>query len=146
MSKSWAVPTWIFLHTLAAQIPEDRYTAVRAQLLEQVKSLLAVLPCPDCANHATEAMEPIKLSHVATKAAFKNVLWKFHNSVNARLKKRQLPEEELAVYDRCNLRVVYQIFFQEFMRPSHNSKLMMDVMMRNRVMARFHTFMITSVL
>jgi hypothetical protein len=143
MSKSWAVPTWIFLHTLAAQLPEERYASIKVQLLEQVKSLLAVLPCPDCAKHATEAMEPIKLSHVSTKTAFKQVLWKFHNSVNGRLGKRQLPEAELAVYDRCNLRVVYAIFFQEFMKPSHNSKLMMDVMMRNRVMAKFHHFMMS---
>jgi hypothetical protein len=146
MAKSWAMPTWIFLHTLAAQIPEQRYQLIKEQLLRNIKSLMSVLPCPDCAHHAKEAMAKIELKHVPTKAAFKQVMWKFHNSVNARIGKRLFHELELGIYDKCHLGTVYAIFFNEFTKPVHNSKLMMDVMARNGVMRKFHAWMVSSVM
>ena len=146
MAKSWAMPTWIFLHTLAAQIPEERYQVIKEDLLYKIKSLMSVLPCPDCANHATEAMAKIHLKHVQTKAAFKQVMWKFHNSVNARIGKRLFHELELGIYEKCHLGTVYAIFFNEFTKPVHNSKLMMDVMARNGVMRKFHAWMISTVM
>ena len=146
MAKSWAMPTWIFLHTLAAQIPEQRYQAIKEELLSKIKSLMYVLPCPDCANHATEAMAKIELKHIPTKAAFKQVIWKFHNSVNARIGKRQFTEAELGIYEKCHLGTIYAIFFNEFTKPVHNSKLMMDVMARNGVMRKFHAWMVSTVM
>jgi len=146
MAKVWAIPTWIFLHTLAAAVPEERYPELRHEILRNIKALLSVLPCPDCAKHATDAMEKIDVKHVPTKAALKQVLWKFHNSVNARLGKKQFTEAELAIYDRCNLFIVYRLFFAEFTKPTHNSKLMMDVMQRNGIMKRFDAWMRTRLL
>jgi hypothetical protein len=141
MAKSWSVPTWIFLHTLAANIPEERYPSLRAEVLQNIKALCSVLPCPDCARHATDTLAKVELKHVMTKDALKEMLWTFHNSVNARLRKKQFTKDELAIYDRCNLAVIYFLFYAEFTKPSHNSKLMMDVMQRNGVMKKFNAWM-----
>jgi len=141
MSKIWAMPTWLFLHTLAAQIPEQKYQALKQELLNQVKNLCAVLPCPDCAQHASAYMKGVELKHVPTKEAFKVVLWRFHNTVSARIGKPIFPLEKMYVYERANLNVMYSAFITEFSKPSHNPKLMMDTMARNTVIAKFKAWM-----
>ena len=135
------MPTWLFLHTLVAQIPEQKYQALKQELLNQVKTICAVLPCPDCAQHASAYMKGVELKHVPTKEAFKVELWRFHNTVSARIGKPIFPLEKMYVYERANLNVMYSAFITEFSKPSHNPKLMMDTMARNTVIAKFKTWM-----
>lgn len=135
------MPTWLFLHTLVAQIPEKKYPALKQELLNQIKNICAVLPCPDCAQHASAYMKGVELKHVPTKEAFKVVLWRFHNTVSARIGKPLFPLEKMYVYERANLNVMYSAFITEFSKPSHNPKLMMDTMARNTVIAKFKTWM-----
>jgi len=144
MSKSWAVPTWLFLHTLAAHVPEENYASLREGILIQIKNICATLPCPDCAQHATAYISGVQLKHIPTKESLKIVLWRFHNTVNARIQKPIYPLESLDIYARSNLRVMYAVFLQEFTRPVRNPKLMMDVMSRNRAIANFKTWMKTA--
>ena len=143
MSKSWAIPTWLFLHTLAAHIPESNYATLKGEVLKQIKNICAVLPCPDCAQHATDYLAGLKVSHIPTKDALKTVLWRFHNVVNMETKKPIFPIEKIDIYTKSNLRVMYMVFLQEFTRPTRNPKLMMDVMNRDRVIANFKTWMKT---
>ncbi len=137
------MPTWLFLHTLVAKISEDKYPLIQQELLYQVKNICAVLPCPDCAHHATQYLAGVQLKHVPTKEAFKVVLWRFHNTVNARTGKPVFPLEKMAIYDRCNLNVMYNVFITEFSKSSHNPKLMMDVMAREAVLTKFKKWMTT---
>jgi hypothetical protein len=143
MAKIWAMPTWLFLHTLVAKIPEEKYPSLKQDLLYQVKNICAVLPCPDCAQHASQYMSGVQLKHVPTKEAFKTVLWRFHNTVNAKTGKPIFPLEKMDIYERCNLGVMYRVFISEFSKPSHNPKLMMDVMAREAVIAKFKAWMAT---
>lgn len=143
MSKIWAMPTWLFLHTLVAKIPENKYQALKTDLLYQVKNLCAVLPCPDCAHHATQYMAGVQLKHVPTKEAFKVVLWRFHNTVNARIGKPIFPLESMYVYEKANLHVMYSAFITEFSKPSHNPKLMMDTMARSAAITKFKNWIAT---
>jgi len=141
MSKSWAIPTWLFLHTLVAQVPEERYSTIRDDLVYQIKNICAVLPCPDCAKHATDYLQGMRPGHVPTKEALKIALWRFHNVVNARTNKPVFPLESMDIYARANLRVMYMVFLQEFTRPSRNPKLIMDVLARDRVIQGFKRWM-----
>jgi hypothetical protein len=141
MSKAWAVPTWLFLHTLAAHLPESQYQKIKGDVLFQIKNICAVLPCPDCAQHASDYMAGVKESHIPTKEALTIVLWKFHNTVNIRTNKPVFPLLNMDIYQNSNLRVMYNIFLQEFTRPVRNPKLMIDVMNRNRIIARFRSWM-----
>ena len=131
MARAWGMPTWIFLHTLIAKMPESEYKA--NETLSQIKSLCAVLPCPDCASHATQFFASINAKHVPTKESFKQLLWRFHNTVNLRTRKQMFPLEKLSIYDTISFQVVYNVFITEFMRPQHNPKLFTDSMMRRRV-------------
>jgi hypothetical protein len=141
MSKAWAIPTWLFLHTLAAQLPEARYSTLKHDLLYHLKNLCAVLPCPDCAQHASQYLAGVKIDHIPTKEAFKTVLWRFHNVVNLQTRKPVFPIESLDIYDRSNLRVMYTVFLREFTKPTRNPKLIMDVLARNRVISSFQQWM-----
>jgi hypothetical protein len=141
MSKAWAVPTWLILHTLAASIPEEKYSSLSQSLLYQLKNICAVLPCPDCAQHATQYLANLRLNHIPTKEAFKTVLWRFHNTVNAQTNKPVFPIESLSIYNRCNLRVMYGVFIHEFTKPSRNPKLITDAMGRQRVIGSFKDWM-----
>ena len=141
MSKAWAVPTWLFLHTLAANLPEHTYNNIKADVLMQIKNICAVLPCPDCAKHATEYLSGLTVKHIPTKESLKVVLWRFHNVVNVQTKKPIFPIEQMVIYERSNLAVMYNMFLTEFTRPVRNPKLLMDVLSRDRIIVNFKVWM-----
>ena len=138
-SRVWGIPTWIFLHTLIAKLPDEKYVA--DEMLTQLKQLCSVLPCPDCANHATSYLNKIHAKHVPTRESFRQMLWTFHNAVNVRLKKPIFRLEQLAIYDRVHLGYVYATFLREFTKPLHNPRLFMDSMSRMRIVDRFKGWM-----
>ena len=139
MAKAWGMPTWVFMHTLLAKIPDDQYVA--AETLTQIKALCSVLPCPDCAAHATQYLARVEPKHVLTRAAFQQVLWKFHNHVNQRTKKQAFAVEGLAIYETLSLQVVYNVFAREFTKKQNIPRLFMDSMMRARIMDQFNTWL-----
>ena len=140
MSKNWGIPTWIFFHSLAAQLPDVLYSEM---LLTQFKQLCSVLPCPECAMHATAYMSKIRFAHVPTREAFRLMLWTFHNFVNLRKRTPQFPLEKMSIYDRVNLQRVYGVFIREFSKPLHIPKLFVDSMARTRITQQFKSWMAT---
>jgi hypothetical protein len=129
MSKNWANPTWFFFHTLIEKIHPDHYLIIKNDLLNHIKNICSILPCPDCANHATQYMKQIK-QPPATKEEFKKMLYHFHNSVNYRTKKMPFEYKDMEMYSRVNLRVCYTLFRSEFVKKTYNPKMLMDSMNR----------------
>ena len=140
MSRAWGMPTWIFMHTLFAKMPDEKYVATDA--LSQIKALCSVLPCPDCAGHATTFMSTVTVKNVATRSAFQHVLWGFHNFVNARLHKPVFTFDRMIIYESLSLSFVYGVFLQEFTKPRNIPKLFMDSMSRARVVEQFKKWML----
>lgn len=138
MAKVWGMPTWVFLHTLLAKIPENQYVAV--DVLNQVKSICSVLPCPDCAAHATAYMAKIDPKHVQTKEQFKHVLWGFHNFVNKRTNKPIVSIDSIRIYDTLSFPFIYNVFLREFLKPQNIPKLFIDSMIRTRIMNQFKSW------
>jgi len=137
MSKTWGIPTWIFLHTLLAQMPEPLYSE---ETLRQIKLLCSVLPCPDCAAHSTAYLEPIKFQQVPTLEACRRMLWGFHNVVNLRKRTPLFSYDKMEIYTKTNLAVVYRVFITEFTRPRQIPKLFIDSMLRQRIMQQFQNW------
>lgn len=138
MSKAWGMPTWIFLHSLLAQMPNVLYTE---ETLTQLKALCSVLPCPTCAAHATAFLSTISFQNVPTLEACRLMLWQFHNIVNARRGVAPFPWSEMVIFQRTNLAVLYRVFLAEFTRPRQIPKLFIDSMNRRRVMQQFQAWM-----
>jgi hypothetical protein len=134
MSKRrWGSPTWIVLHTFAAKVKPGRYDSVKHSLLDWVKRLASVLPCPDCASHAISHLSGISADRLTTKDMFIDMLWAFHNKVNARTGKPTQPRKVLNIYNRVNFQYVYKVFATEYTRPLHNVRLVSHDMARRDI-------------
>ena len=98
MSYRWAVPTWDFLHSFAAKINEDFYMSNKSGVIELIKNIIIVLPCPTCQQHAKDFFKNINVSSVSTKNDLIQLLLKFHNDVQKRTGKSQLTLASLEKY------------------------------------------------
>ena len=130
MASRWGTPTWVFFHTLISKIDESKYLDMREELLGHIKRLCEVLPCPDCADHATHYLSNIHHVRLHTKDSFKRMLVQFHNQVNHRRLKPSFSYDQVNIYDNLNLRYIVNVFTAEFTKPLHNPRYFSDSMAR----------------
>ena len=83
-TMKWGQPTWFFLHTIAEKVNENSFPNIRRELLDIILKICNNLPCPDCATHATRYMQGVNFETITTKQSLKDLLFRFHNSVNAK--------------------------------------------------------------
>uniref|UniRef100_A0A6C0LCI3 thiol oxidase n=1 Tax=viral metagenome TaxID=1070528 RepID=A0A6C0LCI3_9ZZZZ len=129
---TWGPAIWIFLHTIAAKIKEDKYSAVAPQLFSFIQKICSNLPCPDCAAHARGFLSKIVFSRVATKLDLIRLLFIFHNSVNRRLKKQVFPIDNIDRYSKFSLVIAYNQFIGAFSTKG-NMKLLADSFQRKLI-------------
>ena len=130
MSKSWANPTWCFFHTLIEKIHENHYLVVKEELMSHIKRICSMLPCPECAHHATNYMNRVITPN--TKEDCKMMLYIFHNSVNVRTHKPLYDFASLTTYAQVNFGVCYQLFRQQFLKKTNNPKMFLESMSRTK--------------
>ena len=140
MSKKWGTPTWVLLHSIAEQIKENEYINNKDKLLNQLKQICGVLPCPECKEHAQKFIAPYNVNHLPTKQHFKELIWRFHNLVNQNTRKEQVGIDILSSYSKLNIGILIQVFRTEILRPIHNNQHA-ESMYRNRVVNNFITFL-----
>uniref|UniRef100_A0A6C0C4G5 thiol oxidase n=1 Tax=viral metagenome TaxID=1070528 RepID=A0A6C0C4G5_9ZZZZ len=110
----WAPPTWIFFHTFAAKINKIFFETNRDQCLNIIKMVCSCLPCPECTKHAIKFMNNVDSRNVKTKEDLINMLFTFHNTVNARLGKSQFPKESLVMYTQYRMDITLVNFVNGF--------------------------------
>lgn len=129
----WGAPTWYFLHTLAFKVKPELYNSNKYEIFQVIKAICNNLPCPICANHATEYMNKINFDSLRTPDDLKNMLFKFHNDVNVR---KNVPlfqyEEYIEMYTHCNMRNISQLFISVFQEKSKNIHQIANNMHRDR--------------
>ena len=117
----WGEPTWFFLHCLAEKVKEEDFSSIRVELLNLIYSICANLPCPDCANHASEYLKSINYKMIQTKEQLKNVLFSFHNTVNIKKNMPIFPREQLES-KYINMSFIPTIYtFMEHFQNKHKS-------------------------
>ena len=124
----WGTITWIFFHTLAEKIKEDRFEEHKAFLFGVVTSLCHCLPCPDCRAHAVKTLREHPMGAIKTKAQFKSYLHSFHNSVNVRRKKKPKGADVLEKYSSASLPRSFVVLKTHFRTTS--PRLMLEQMTR----------------
>ena len=129
----WGPPTWILLHAIAEKINESFFPDISVQLFQIISQICKNLPCPECAAHATQFLNSVKMNTIQTKHNFKMMLFSFHNKVNFRKKKPMFDVAGLDKYKTVNLHVAFTIFVGEYTRQQGNFKLMTDASIRKRV-------------
>ncbi len=130
----WGEPTWYLFHALAEKVKEDRFQAIRAELLNTIYVICKNLPCPMCANHATQYMNAINFNTIQTKKDLIDLLWNFHNEVNKRKNFAVFPYEELSEkYSRANLINIIQVFMVHFKDKHASLRMIADDMYRQQI-------------
>lgn len=111
----WGAPTWYLFHVLAEKVKKDSFPSIRKELLDIIFAICTNLPCPDCANHATRFMQGVNYDTIVTKLDLKELLFRFHNSVNARKGFPIFSRSELDdMYSRANTSNIIINFYNNF--------------------------------
>ena len=130
----WGAPTWFLFHTLAHKIKDEHFSKIKPDLFNNIKIICRNLPCPKCADHATDYMSKININSINTKEDLKNMLFKFHNDVNVRTGALLFSYSELN--DKYSTAVtinIVQNFFIFFKDKSFNVTAIANSMHRDRI-------------
>jgi hypothetical protein len=132
----WGPPTWFLFHTLAHKIKEEYFSKIKNELLTNIIIICNNLPCPKCADHATQYMSKINIGAIKTKDDLKNMLFKFHNDVNVRTGTSLFEYNDLnCKYNNAVTVNIVQNFFVFFKDKSFNVTAIANSMHRERIVA-----------
>jgi hypothetical protein len=138
--STWGPPIWTFLHTLVAKIKENEYTRIAPSLLSLIKKICALLPCPECSQHATIFLNKINMKDIPNKTSFINTLYIFHNSVNYRNKKPLYNYASINTYEKNNLVYVYKNFLRVY-NTKGNMNMLNESFRRNFVITELQNWL-----
>lgn len=138
--NKWGPAVWLLFHTIVEKIKEPDNTRICRELFYQIKNICKFLPCPDCASHATANLANVNISRINNKSDLKQILFIFHNSVNARKKKEVCSIDELEKYKGANLSAVLYNFKMNY-NSTRNMKLMSDTFQRKIVLSQFNQWL-----
>lgn len=132
----WGPAVWTLFHTLAEKLNPNAYNQVIPSLFGMIVQICKVLPCPECSKDASIFLAKIKLSDYKTKDEFKNMLYLFHNYVNAKKRKSLYNYANMNVYKNMNLGVVINNFIAKY-NTKGNMKLLSESFQRGFVIKNF---------
>ena len=127
--EEWGPPIWKFFHFLTFRLKNPDLVTT---LFNQIQQLCKYLPCPDCSQHATAFFTRVPPGSIRTIIDLQNLLFVFHNSVNARKKKPIYPADLLAAsYSSFDVIREYNNFSRVYNnRSGHNIRLFPNSMQR----------------
>lgn len=130
----WGEPTWFLFHTLAEKVKDEDFQYIRLELLNIIVTICKNLPCPDCANHASEYMKKVDFNSIRKKQDLKLMLFKFHNVVNQKKHFPMFSIDELdSKYSNANLVNIIHTFMFYFQDKSHSIRMIANDLYRSRV-------------
>lgn len=144
----WGEPTWFMFHTIAEKIKPEYYLQYRSEILNIIRIVCNTLPCPICANHASQYMQNINELQLHTKEDLQRLLWTFHNSVNERKGQPFFKNENgqlHAKYSRANTRAIIQQFIRVHSDKHSGFRMMADDFYRNKNIHMIKTWFIRNI-
>ena len=140
----WGPPTWILFHTLIAKLTDDGFNTIGLQLFNYIKRICNNLPCPDCAQHATQFLSRVNMATIKTKDDLRNTMYIFHNMVNKRKNKPMYHVNDLEKYKSNNSVEKYNNFIMHF-KTKGNMKLLADSFQRKLLVNDFKKWLMTNI-
>jgi flagellar biosynthesis GTPase FlhF len=128
----WGPAVWILFHTLIEKMNPHVYPHVIGSMFGMIVRICKFLPCPECSIDASNFLAKIKLNDYKTKNEFKNMLYLFHNWVNAKKRKPLYNYSHLQKYDEFNLILVINNFIAKY-NTKGNMKLLAESFQRTFV-------------
>ena len=142
--KDWGPPIWIFLHTLAEKVKEEKYPVIGQQIINFIIQICLNLPCNTCAEHARRFVSKIEKHKLKTKRDLKNLLYIFHNTVNKRKQLSDFKYEDLEKYKQVNFIQSYNNFARVF-NTKGNMKLISESFYRSRVLKDIKNWLMANI-
>jgi hypothetical protein len=113
----WGTYTWQILHWMGENVHEPFFNQKKGSVLGVVNSILSTLPCPTCRQHAKQYINAYPLNRIKNLLEFRQYLFRFHNAVNTRLR-RKLPKQDiLNKYKSLNITQVVRNWNLHFKDP-----------------------------
>jgi len=132
----WGPAVWTLFHTLAEKLNPNAYNQVVPSLFGMIVQICKVLPCPECSRDASNFLAKIKLSDYKNKDEFKNMLYLFHNFVNAKKRKPLYNYANMNKYANMNLFFIVNDFIAKY-NTKGNMKLLAESFQRSFVIKNF---------
>jgi hypothetical protein len=132
----WGPPIWTLFHTLSEKINPHLYTQVINSMFGIIIRICKYLPCPECSKDASNFLAKIKIHEYKTKNDFKNMIYLFHNYVNAKKRKPLFNSANINKYSNLNLGVVISKFIENY-NTKGNMKLLTESFQRSLVIKDF---------
>lgn len=130
----WGEPTWLFLHTIAQKAHEETFFIIRRDLLRYIYAICSNLPCPFCASHAKTYLDSVNFNTIQTKEELKNVMYTFHNVVNARKGYAMFKQEDLdAKYASAITVNIFNNFIRHFNDKHRAPGMIADDLFRSKL-------------
>jgi len=137
----WGEPIWFLFHTLAQKVKEDAFPEIRKELFQVIITICDNLPCPDCANHAMQYMKGINFHVIQTKKDLIDMLFQFHNSVNARKGYPAFLYADLeSKYTLANTIPIIQNFMKHFNKPNYSGRVGVNNFHKSRAVSYLTTW------
>lgn len=89
MSELWGPPTWELIHNLCDKVEENNFNKKITILWNVILLIINNLPCPHCRNHASKQLSKVNVKTIYTKQMLVELMFRFHNYVNVKLKKEK---------------------------------------------------------
>lgn len=119
MTKKWGPITWYFIHSLYSKLSQEKFNIHYLKINNLVHSIIKLLPCDYCKNHALEYLSKHKFSiHEKNVVYQRNFFYTFHNEVNKELHKPIFTNFEM--YTNSNLNSITKQFIQIFSANIYN--------------------------
>ena len=145
MTSIWGPPTWILFHTLIEKMTDDGFNKVGLQLFRYFKRICNNLPCPDCAQHATQFLSRVNIANIKSKTDLKNMFYLFHNVVNKRKNKSMYNVNNLEQHYKSNNTInVYNNFIKNF-KTKGNMRLLADAFQRTILLKEFKKWIMENI-
>jgi hypothetical protein len=131
----WGPPVWFFFHTLAEKVHASKFEDLKPDIMDIIRSVCNTLPCPICAEHATNYMKKIHDSSIQSKDDLKLMLFQFHNEVNKRKGYQEFPLNELnKKYESAVTINVVNSFIMTYREKSRNVQMIATEMSRDMIL------------
>jgi len=121
----WGPAVWTLFHTLIEKMNPDAYPYVIQSTFGMIIRICRVLPCPECSRDASNFLAKINLKDYKTKTEFKNMLYLFHNWVNAKKRKPLFNYANMNKYANLYLPFVINNFIANY-NTKGNMKLLAE--------------------
>lgn len=136
---NWGCITWTLFHTLTVKINENQYQQIGPMILNMIKSICSILPCPICKEHATAYVKNVKFNkHLPTKEHMIQFFYQFHNNVNIKTKKSIYPYEDMKKYSNGNLKIIYKNFYLLHNKNYGNPRMMENNIKKQHIFKRLN--------